>query len=303
MGSFILTALFALNFSQAATGHFVPKVFLEFWNGTTHTRYNNNCYNYATNRVTNNFAQPGEASDKMYESLSCESVHQAASNDLGLIPTDYFNFTTKNDETLIALVVAPDYDYHWYRRDDNNRWTHKPGGTPATRLDESGKLITDPETADRGYYTDFCGYFRIKTVTKNVHEQDGGQVRIGNMKELPNNISSEVQILKFSGRENPKYSLKQLIQNKELKSLFAKVQSEIENLNEISHSLQGDIEEFHLGYNGILVIDHEGLISEKGTEIRFKDGKVYVRSPGVAETFMFNSSDFSILEGKLLSLK
>ena len=37
-------------------------------------------------------------------------------------------------------------------------WTHKPGGTPATNLDNSGNPISNPETADRGGYTDFCGY-------------------------------------------------------------------------------------------------------------------------------------------------
>ena len=40
----------------------------------------------------------------------------------------------------------------------DGRWTHKPGGTEATDLDNSGNPISDPRTADRGGYTDFCGF-------------------------------------------------------------------------------------------------------------------------------------------------
>jgi hypothetical protein len=40
-------------------------------------------------------------------------------------------------------------------------WTHKPGQTAATNLDNSGNVITDPRTANRGVYTDFCGFFRL----------------------------------------------------------------------------------------------------------------------------------------------
>jgi hypothetical protein len=60
-------------------------------------------------------------------------------------------------------VVDPGTDYHWYRLDRNGMWTHKPGGTQATNLDNSGNPISSPETADRcgGWlcYTEFCGYF------------------------------------------------------------------------------------------------------------------------------------------------
>ena len=60
---------------------------------------------------------------------------------------------------LVALVVDPGYDYHWYRKQRSGFWGHKPGGTAARSTDNSGVLITDPETCDRGGYTDFCGYF------------------------------------------------------------------------------------------------------------------------------------------------
>ena len=66
--------------------------------------------------------------------------------------------TCSDNMDKVALTVAPGYDYHWYRLDSNGMWTHKPGMTAATNLDQSSQTISSPETADRGPYTDFCGY-------------------------------------------------------------------------------------------------------------------------------------------------
>ncbi|NOK18193.1 LamG domain-containing protein [Corallococcus carmarthensis] len=129
-----------------------------FWNGTSR-QYVNNCYNYATNRATDTFAQPGRASGAQASTWDCASVVQAAVNDgLELLPGSP---DTLGYKSAAALVVAPGYDYHWYRRDLNNLWTHKPGGTAATTLDNAGQPITDPATANRGLYTQFCGYFKV----------------------------------------------------------------------------------------------------------------------------------------------
>jgi len=70
-----------------------------------------------------------------------------------------------------AIVVAPKTDYHYYRLNKEGFWTHKPGYKPSTEVDASGKLITDPETANRNYgrlnYSDFCGFVCLpKTPTK-----------------------------------------------------------------------------------------------------------------------------------------
>ncbi len=63
---------------------------------------------------------------------------------------------------LVALVIAPNWDFHWYRKGPNGYWSHKPGGTQATNLDNSGNLIPDPRTADRGPYTQFCTFMTVK---------------------------------------------------------------------------------------------------------------------------------------------
>ena len=62
-----------------------------------------------------------------------------------------------------AVVVAPKRDYHYYRLNDENIWTHKPGYKPSTHLDAKNNIITDPELASRDYggtlnYKDFCGF-------------------------------------------------------------------------------------------------------------------------------------------------
>ena len=150
-----LATLIAALVLQGCCG--VPSYTPSYWNGTYTIRWNNNCYNYANNKRTDTFAQPGRAAGAMYSSLSCPSVAPAAVAD-GLDQLGAAQQCAENHAKL-ALVVAPGHDYHWYRRDADGKWTHKPGRTPATNLDNSGNPITNPETADRGAYTVFCGYF------------------------------------------------------------------------------------------------------------------------------------------------
>ena len=54
-----------------------------------------------------------------------------------------------------------DKDCHFYRQDSDGLWSHKQGNAPIQKTDESGKPIIDPETADRGRYTVFVGYYAI----------------------------------------------------------------------------------------------------------------------------------------------
>jgi hypothetical protein len=61
----------------------------------------------------------------------------------------------------VALTVWPDWDHHWYRLDRDGTWSHKVGWGVARNYDESHNVITDPRTADRGGYTDFCGFFCV----------------------------------------------------------------------------------------------------------------------------------------------
>ncbi len=132
-----------------------------FWNNDPNVRLNNNCYNYASNWRTNTFAQPGRGCGHMYTSITCTEVTRGAICDGMHHRFDCFPDSEK-PRYLVALVVAPGpgfVDYHWYRKQKEGFWGHKPGGTEARNWDESHNVITNPETANRGPYTIFCGYF------------------------------------------------------------------------------------------------------------------------------------------------
>jgi hypothetical protein len=131
-----------------------------WWNDAGQKQYNNNCYNYSTNYRTDTFAQPGLAAGAEYTALTCASVRPAAVAD-DLIATPAANNKCPKEGHLVALVIAPGYDFHWYRKGRNGYWTHKPGGTQATNVDNSGHFIPDPRTADRGPYTDFCTFMVV----------------------------------------------------------------------------------------------------------------------------------------------
>ncbi|SRR6266404_6677768 len=125
------------------------------WNFSP-TQPNNNCYNYANDRVTNTFAQPGRYHNAQYTALTCANVQPAAVAD-GLVAAA--NFTqSMPDGWYVALVIWPNVDFHWYRQDTVGCWSHKPGSTAVRNTDNSNNPITDPKTANRGGYTQFCSY-------------------------------------------------------------------------------------------------------------------------------------------------
>jgi len=131
----------------------------DFWNRPDVQPYNN-CYNYASNRRTDSFAQPGKGASAMYTALTCAEVTRAALADGCHRRFDCFPDSEKN-RYLVALVINPGRDYHWYRQHTlaEGFWGHKPGSARARNTDNSSRVITNPETCDRGGYTEFCGYF------------------------------------------------------------------------------------------------------------------------------------------------
>jgi hypothetical protein len=129
-----------------------------FWNAPT-VQPHNNCYNYARNWRTDTFAQPGRAHGAQTGTMACNTVTTAAMAD-GLVKRCNPCLPISEwPRRLMALVIDPGTDYHWYRHQRGGFWGHKPGGTAARNTDNSGNLVVNPETCDRGGYTDFCGYF------------------------------------------------------------------------------------------------------------------------------------------------
>jgi hypothetical protein len=132
-----------------------------WWQGSG-TADNNNCYNYANNRITNTFAQPGKASGHLFtQENNCTdpgSVMAGAVSD-GLVASPNFtNPLTEGQGWYVALVLWPGHDFHWYRQDSNGCWSGKPDSDDVTNGDNSHNHISDPKTADRGPYTAFCSY-------------------------------------------------------------------------------------------------------------------------------------------------
>jgi len=127
-----------------------------FWNASG-VITNNNCYNYASNRRTDTFAQPGRAAGAQATRMRCDAVTAGAVADGARQSPNCV--TAEQPRWYMALVIWPGVDYHWYRRSAEGFWGHKPGQTAAKNTDNSGVVITNPETANRGGYRDFCGYF------------------------------------------------------------------------------------------------------------------------------------------------
>jgi hypothetical protein len=128
-----------------------------FWNTPT-VQPRNNCYNYARNWRTDTFAQPGRAHGAQTSTMACGTVTTAGLADglkkrCNCLPPGEF------PRRLMALVIWPGVDYHWYRHQRGGFWGHKPGQTAARNTDNSSVVITNPETCNRGGYTDFCEYF------------------------------------------------------------------------------------------------------------------------------------------------
>jgi len=138
----------------------------DWWNDGDKKQLHNNCYNYATNyrtdtfRAVNGGGQPGAAADARYTEMTCASVIPAAVKD-NLIDKPSANNRCPGEGHLVALVMSPNRDFHWYRKGRNGYWSHKPGSTPVTNLDNSGITIEDPRFTDRGSYTDFCTFMVV----------------------------------------------------------------------------------------------------------------------------------------------
>lgn len=127
-----------------------------FWNDA-YSITRNNCYNFASGYRSHTFAQPGRKSGVALTSLancgsSVGSVSYCASFD-GFSTTCY-----TGNQFYACLVLWANNDFHWYRLCANSHWCHKPGGTAARNYDDSGFLIADPATCNRGPYTLVCSY-------------------------------------------------------------------------------------------------------------------------------------------------
>ena len=144
-----------------------------------------NCYIYALNLPKNPYTneyykswkhiQPGhlggnaQISNTLYSPFDADEVISLVKKDLQAVGMELvestYNEVREGKWWKVALVFDNDGlfgDYHWYRQNDDGTWSHKPGRTAVTNKDESDKIITNPETCDRGRYRTFVGFFMIR---------------------------------------------------------------------------------------------------------------------------------------------
>lgn len=251
----------------------------------------NNCYNYATNVRNNKFSQPGWASG-YYFGANMNLVKNAALND-GIEEGSKNGFLPPN-KVRTALVISSN-DYHWYRQGNDGSWTHKPGAGYATDKDNSNQLIYNPETANRGPYTTFVGYFFVDS---NNSEGSGMEIITGpcdgtcylyyqnctpsllakqDVKQEITRQENYTAIMHvYSGRLDPVYR----INKSDLDMIYNLIEQSYKVNDKDMKAL--DIFESYLGYRGMTIYDTDKEIilqvSEKYIKVIGKSSFVCERS-------------------------
>jgi len=164
----------------------------------------NNCFAYAfdyirlpKNKCTKescpiSFPQPGRKSGypkwSEVKGKRCPDLIARLKGDIPNLSIAKFTQKCPIGNHKIVVVTDEDEDYHFYRQDRNGYWSHKPGGTDATRLDSTGRPIYDPALASRTYsatglnYDNFCGYMCVPA-KKRDHKLRGGTRRYKQRKQ------------------------------------------------------------------------------------------------------------------------
>ncbi|OAI54158.1 hypothetical protein AYO48_01345 [Gaiella sp. SCGC AG-212-M14] len=92
----------------------------------------NNGYDYGCDYRTDTLAQPGLAAGAMYTALTCASVRPAAVAD-DLISSPNANNRCPREGHLVALVIAPGWDFHWFRKGRERIVYPRQRGAPVER--------------------------------------------------------------------------------------------------------------------------------------------------------------------------
>jgi hypothetical protein len=126
------------------------------WNDDPDICANNNCYNYANDKITMTCAAPGVGSHQP----TCHSIDEIIQNAVhdGLVFKGTTNPGSCPNGHLVVCLCKGNGDWHWLRQDSDGTWSQKMSTSPATNLDDGGNIITDPENMVTGYSIK-VGYF------------------------------------------------------------------------------------------------------------------------------------------------
>jgi len=104
----------------------------------------------------------------MFSENTCEDVRAAAERDgLTWVGTDLPSGQPAKGH-YIALLIWPDFNFHWIRKDSSNYWSHKPGQTEVRDIDNNNEKINDPSKSDFSPWSQFCGYMIVVPSTAQV---------------------------------------------------------------------------------------------------------------------------------------
>ena len=162
-----------------------PKYNPNYWNNNKNIKNNNNCYSYSVNNKNHKFGKPQPGYFARFNHIQnnqykCAYFFKRILND---IPSVYLtSFKQKCKKGFHKAFFAIDsnkneHDYHFYRQDTNQLWSHKPGTTNVINYDANYKIIKNPYSANRNYntynYDKPCFFFCVnkkfgKTKAKNL---------------------------------------------------------------------------------------------------------------------------------------
>lgn len=150
----------------------------KLWESEKYIKYNN-CYAYAFTDIDPNRKDKPEPGYKHNlpplekKDYNCKTFIERILLDN---PNTFYLGNNKNissidcgcNNHMVFLAIDQNkYDFHFYRKNSNNYWTHKPGSLEVLHKDSNNKLIVNPMDASRKYeiynYETPCGFFCTDT--------------------------------------------------------------------------------------------------------------------------------------------
>ena len=134
------------------------------WNDNDNIKNTHNCYTYALGKIIPGLgskAQPGYASgfdhidDNDYD---CASFRERLKKDSPGSYLEKFDNSCIPGFYKVFLALDPQNDYHWWKQNSSQYWSHKPGSTDVVNVDSDGKKIKNPLIANRKY--DSLNYYK-----------------------------------------------------------------------------------------------------------------------------------------------
>lgn len=147
------------------------------WIGNSNNEMFNNCWAYSLTDLEPNAdlrpSKPTPGPNKDF--YTCQDITDGLNAEVpGNYRTDFDSRCAPGFHKIFFTVSdeKKSNDFHVYRQESDGLWSHKPGSLEPTRLDAAGKMICNPETADRSTrsrnYSIPCGFFCIPQGSRDM---------------------------------------------------------------------------------------------------------------------------------------